>query len=290
MELVQDYLKAAEIDSELVVDYRFTERPHGFGPLSWTGEVDVDNGFVRYTRVFKMWFDDKMWFRTKSITMKTRLHVPVNEVPEGASVYFADDGSGPFMVFPSGEIGLYAVADEHGIRRMLTPDEKVAVEFYYAKGEGAMAGGVLFCTEQKLLEWCQEHYGEDDVSRLVGGCKFELWALSHLLFWEEPSVFDMPPATTIEAIRKHVQKMVDFARWLDAEYNSSITLWAGPLPANPHVYTPETWERYNEPLCIIWDTLIRDLEEDRMYKEAQAARDLEVSRGLLTAEEFAAMA
>lgn len=135
------------------------------GPIAWDVHLVFGNRHVTYTRVAKFWLNEGIHF--KSITQKTRLHVPINEVPRGAQIYH-------------GKVGPIRVAgpwkgDAH----------LVECEFYYAKGEGAMAGGKLWVKEAELLDL----FGAERLAELVGGCKFDFWAICHEMATGRKSVF-----------------------------------------------------------------------------------------------------
>lgn len=159
-------------------------------------EVDIDNGHVKYTRVGYIWSNPSGEVGFKSITSKTRLHVPAAEVPRGAEVYLVD-GTGPYLLDgPNGDAEIFAAykygGDGYGA--LLNSDDMVSVEFYYCN-DGSMAGGRLMCPHSDIVAWINslpDSGGDELVNRIVLGCKFDLWSLSYKLSTGKNSVFNMP--------------------------------------------------------------------------------------------------
>ena len=192
------YLKERDKDPLDVADMRVTRQPNGFDALWWEFEVDIDNSYVTYTEVFRMSLRSepkglpatRHW---KTLTSKTRLHVPVREVPDRAIVY-TTEGVGPYQIHHhDGISGLAAIEKGSVATAFRTPDEFVSVPFYYARGEGTMAGEKLLAAEAELERWAADNEILGGLNRLVGGCKFDLWAASCAARpgWDK-SIFDLP--------------------------------------------------------------------------------------------------
>ena len=189
---VDAYLEKREKKPDQVAGLRVTRYPKGFDALWWEFEVDIFNGHVTYTEVFRMRLDDgeRHW---KTMTSKTRLHVPVSEVPDRAIVYTAE-GVGPYQIHHHDGISALAAQEKCSVASAFrTPDEFVAVPFYFATGEGTMAGNRLLATKAELEKWAADNEILGGLNKLVGGCKFDLWAASCAARpgWGK-SVFNLP--------------------------------------------------------------------------------------------------
>lgn len=148
------------------------------GPIAWDAELVFGNRWVSYTRVAKFWLNETIHF--KSITQKTRLHVPASEVPEGAQFY-----RGPRGPYIKSTTATGAVQGGEPATIEPAPWSTVECAFCYVRGEGAMAGEKIWVSEQALVA----KVGQDGLERLVGGCKFDFWALCHELATGRPSTF-----------------------------------------------------------------------------------------------------
>jgi len=193
-EHIDRYIKQREKDPKQVIAVRVVKSPTEFGHLVWLVEIDVYNGFVTYTEVFHMKIVGGV-MKYNTITMKTRLQVPIDEVPLGADVYL-DDGHGPYTLFtfdvpPKERTALFILRDDEGATRYLTPGTYVSVAFYYVRGEGAVAGGRMLAGQDKIMEWIEQADLFGGLPRLVGGCKFEMWAAACAAIGCK-SVFDLP--------------------------------------------------------------------------------------------------
>ena len=202
MDLLQQYvdyyLMERDKDPNHIAAMRVTRQPNGFDALWWEFEVDIDNSHVTYTEVFRVSLRNepkeaaatRHW---KTLTSKTRLHVPVSEVPDRAIVY-TTEGEGPYRIRHHDGISGLATTEEGKVATAFrTPDEFVAVPFYYARGEGAMAGEKLLATEAELERWAADNKILGGLNRLVGGCKFDLWAASCAANpTRDKSIFNLP--------------------------------------------------------------------------------------------------
>lgn len=172
--IIADYVAAIGKHPEELKEVRIVDAPDKpTGPIAWDIELVFGNQWITYTRVARFWLNEGIHF--KSITQKTRLHVPVSEVPEGARFFRGEKGPYLKSTQEDGSIMGRHYAGLCGWDIELAPWSVVECEFYHAKGEGAMAGGRLWVREADLLE----RFGQEGLADLVGGCKFTYWATCH---------------------------------------------------------------------------------------------------------------
>ena len=152
--MVPAYLLEVGKDTDGLLDTRLL--PNGNG---WDVELVFGDEWVTYTRVAKFYHNGTH----KSVTQKTRLWVPFSEVPTGAAFYA--DGNWHTKTG----------------RCNIKPWLYVEVPFYYSKGEGAIAGNVLWVPE--------DLFDSEQLDSLVHGCKFTLWATCYNITHNTPSVF-----------------------------------------------------------------------------------------------------
>lgn len=161
-----------------------------------TFELDFTNEWgITYTRVARAWVDSNCNLKFKSITSKTRLHVPIKEVPVGAKVYLPH-GSGPYS-FTKDPDGIYAIfaPEAREVETFLSDDQCVSIEFYYVRGVGMIAGGAEMAAACDIIPWAAKNVpwveSGKRIEHLVNGCKFSLWAACCALRGIV-SVFDLP--------------------------------------------------------------------------------------------------
>ena len=168
---VLNYLESIEKDPKELHEVRVVSAPaEPEDRVARELELVFKTEWVTYTRVARFYINGG-GMQYKSITQKTRLHVPLNEVPEDAGFYIGSEGpytkhSRPYgMVYCAHYSGLLA----HNVVHF--PTSHVECAFYYVKGVGAVAGGKVMATEADLLA----KYGMEGLEEMVGGCKFDFW-------------------------------------------------------------------------------------------------------------------
>jgi hypothetical protein len=174
IDAIYDYVDEIGKKRSELADMRIAESHVYNGPPRWEVQLVFQNEYVRYVRV-ALFQAEVITFRSKSVTRKTRLTVPIGEVPEGAEFYTVF-GEGPLYkdTSPDGRIQGRR-CHEHTVYLDNMPKTKeVEVEFYYARGEGAIAGNELWVTESELAK-----VAGDNLAELVNGCKFDFWAKCH---------------------------------------------------------------------------------------------------------------
>jgi len=186
--------RGKEIDG--VRRQRIIDHPRSLNdPLVWVVEFDIFNGHVTYTEVARFAIMSGR-VRHITITNRTRLHVPITEVPSGANIFV--NGEGPYVLMAPLDVGdgpLYfavtPVGKDNDVK-VLSPDTYVEVPFFYSRNEGAIAGGIVFVSEVTLYKWVADEKFIGGLDRLVGGWKFELVVVAHFIKAGQESVFDMP--------------------------------------------------------------------------------------------------
>ena len=194
-EMVEQFIEAGKINPDEVVGTRVSQshidQMEGgvnlvrIPMMAWDIELDIFNGDITYTRVGMAYLTKQGVLSFKQITQRTRLWQPIEEVPNGATLYLLN-GDGPWKndVIPC-VTSFYPILKGDGVD-FLEPGDLVAVPFYYARGEGVIAGNVLMCPESKLVEAGYETDGLDD---LVNGCKFTLWSVAYRLSTGKDSLY-----------------------------------------------------------------------------------------------------
>lgn len=187
-EMVRQFIEAGRIDPDKVVGNRVSQshidQMEGgvnlvrIPMMAWDIELDIFNGHITYTRIGMAYLTKQGVLSFKHITQRTRLWQPIEEVPVGARVYLVN-GDGPFENFGQEDYDedLYVLGNGHELTP-LTVGEHVAVPFYYARGEGVIAGEELMCPEEALIK---AGYGIEGLEDLVNGCKFTLWSVAYKL-------------------------------------------------------------------------------------------------------------
>jgi hypothetical protein len=183
-DVIQDYAAHIGKTSEEVKGFRLVYAPtQPTDPLHYAFELVCGDEFVTYTRFGQF---DPLKNQFLSITQKTRLWVPLNEVPDGAEFY-TTDGQGPYIKEREqrGLVSAWAEQDNGCARTYTLFEAGATVEcaFFYASGEGAVSGGKVVATERQLME------AGHDIPTLVGGCKFDFWAIAQELGTGRKSVF-----------------------------------------------------------------------------------------------------
>ena len=168
---VMKYLETIGKDPEELREARVISAPtRPEDRMAWELELVFGNEWVTYTRVARFLMNGK-GMQYKSITQKTRLWVPLGEVPEDGEFYI--EAKGPYTKISLNDDQVYGMPDFHSESQdvMLSPNHLVECAFYYVKGVGAVAGEKVFAQETDLID----KFGPAILADLVGGCKFDFW-------------------------------------------------------------------------------------------------------------------